>query len=49
MNCTDGPATIQTDLVGRFFLCFPILSRVRKLGGKIDIILQIYELLKRKG
>ena len=25
---------IQTDHTGRFFLCFPILSQVRKLGIK---------------
>ena len=29
-----GLPKIQTDLLGRFFLCFPILSAVRKLGDK---------------
>ena len=27
-----GLPKIQTDLFGRFFVCFPTLSRVRKLG-----------------
>ena len=28
-----GAAKITTDPCGRFFLCFPILSQVRNLGG----------------
>lgn len=34
MNCTDGAVRITTDLLGRFFLFFSILSAVRKSGVK---------------